>query len=227
MKKFFYILALFLAMFVTGCEKGTTLSSSSVEVVSSNSKNKGEFYSYDINIPQIKDESSEDFTYFNLTMQENMRYIIENLSGKKDDGGIQEAYISFKNNENSFGILSISILTNIYTGGAHFINSLESYNFNLKDKTILSLDKIFKDEAIEYFNMRINDMIKNKDRVLNTQGAEVIFFDNAEADINNAILSFEGDYIVFTFTEYDLTPYSSGMPVFKFNKKDIKKYLNF
>ena len=179
MKKFFYILALSLAIFVTGCEKGTTLSSSSVEVVSSNSKNKGEFYSYDINIPQIKDETSEDFTYFNLTMQENMRYIIENLSGKKDDGGIQEAY------------------------------------------------KIFKDEAIEYFNMRINDMIKNKDRVLNTQGVEVIFFDNAEADINNAILSFEGDYIVFTFTEYDLTPYSSGMPVFKFNKKDIKKYLNF
>ena len=75
--------------------------------------------------------------------------------------------------------------------------------------------------------MRINDMIKNKDRVLNTQGVEVIFFDNAEADINNAILSFEGDYIVFTFTEYDLTAYSSGMPVFKFNKKDIKKYLNF
>ena len=43
MKKFFYILALSLAIFVTGCEKGTTLSSSSVEVVSSNSKNKGEF----------------------------------------------------------------------------------------------------------------------------------------------------------------------------------------
>lgn len=224
MKRVIFFMIIFAMFVLSGCENKKISNVNEIEVISSEYQGEGNYYKYDIKIPQIKDESSEDFTYFNLTMQENMRYIIENLATKENDGGIQEAYISFTNNENSFGVLSISVLTNIYTGGAHFENNLECYNLNLKDKTILALDKIFKEEAIEYFNMKINDTIRNGVKVYNTKGEQVIFFDNAEANINNAVLSFEGDNIVFTFSEYDLSPYSSGMPVFKFNKKEIKKY---
>lgn len=227
MKKILYILSLSLIFLIISCDKESKPNNLNIELVSSTSSGQDKFYKYDLTIPQIKNDQSEDFTYFNLTMQENMRYVLENLSEKKDDGGIQSACITFKNNENNFGVLSITILTSIYTGGAHSKNILESYNFNLKDKSILSSDKIFKEEANEYFNMKINDMIKNHVTVFNTQGKEVIFFDNAEANIDNSIVSFEGDNIIFTFSEYDLAPYSSGMPVFKFNKKEIKKYLNF
>ncbi|STO31560.1 Protein of uncharacterised function (DUF3298) [Fusobacterium necrogenes] len=225
MKKIIYFLVLVLALALIGYSQIRPVDKS-ISIVSADYKEEGEFYKYDIKIPQIKDEKSEDFTYFNLTMQENMRYIIENLSNKENDGGIEEAYISFENHKNSFGILSISVLTNVYKGGAHSMNNVESYNMSLKERSILSLDKIFTDDAIEYFNMMINDKIKNKERVLNTKGKEVIFFDNAEADINNAVVYFEGDNVVFIFLEYDLSPYSSGMPVFKFNKREIKKYLN-
>ena len=226
MRRVLFLLITFLIFILSGCDGEKISTSNKIEVISSDYQGEGRYYKYDIKIPQIKDESSEDFTYFNLTMQENMRYIIENLATKENEGGIQEAYISFTNNENSFGVLSISVLTNIYTGGAHFENNLECYNLNLKDKTILALDKIFKEEAVEYFNMKINDIIKSGAKVYNTKGGQVIFFDNAEANINNAVLSFEGDNIVFTFLEYDLSPYSSGMPVFKFNKKEVKKYFN-
>lgn len=225
MKKIIYFLVLVLALALIGYSQIRPVDKS-ISIVSADYKEEGEFYKYNIKIPQIKDEKSEDFTYFNLTMQENMRYIIENLSNKENDGGIEEAYISFENHKNSFGILSISVLTNVYKGGAHSMNNVESYNMSLKERSILSLDKIFTDDAIEYFNMMINDKIKNKERVLNTKGKEVIFFDNAEADINNAVVYFEGDNVVFIFLEYDLSPYSSGMPVFKFNKREIKKYLN-
>lgn len=225
MKKIIYFLVLVLALALIGYSQIRPVDKS-ISIVSADYKEEGKFYKYDIKIPQIKDEKSEDFTYFNLTMQENMRYIIENLSNKENDGGIEEAYISFENHKNSFGILSISVLTNVYKGGAHSMNNVESYNMSLKERSILSLDKIFTDDAIEYFNMMINDKIKNKERVLNTKGKEVIFFDNAEADINNAVVYFEGDNVVFIFLEYDLSPYSSGMPVFKFNKREIKKYLN-
>lgn len=225
MKKIIYFLVLVLALALIRYSQISPVDKS-ISIVSADYKEEGEFYKYDIKIPQIKDEKSEDFTYFNLTMQENMRYIIENLSNKENDGGIEEAYISFENHKNSFGILSISVLTNVYKGGAHSMNNVESYNMSLKERSILSLDKIFTDDAIEYFNMMINDKIKNKERVLNTKGKEVIFFDNAEADINNAVVYFEGDNVVFIFLEYDLSPYSSGMPVFKFNKREIKKYLN-
>ncbi|WP_291259571.1 DUF3298 domain-containing protein [Fusobacterium sp.] len=44
--------------------------------------------------------------------------------------------------------------------------------------------------------------------------------------MENAVVYFDSNNVVFVFREYDLSPYSSGMPVFKFNKKDIKRYLN-
>lgn len=187
--------------------------------------NEKKMYKYELKIPQIENEKSEDISYFNVTMKEEVRYILENLSVEENDGKIKDAHISYEKHENSFGILSISTLTSVYTGGAHFINKLESYNINLKDNSILTFDKIFDEDALEYFNMKINDLIRDKERVVNTQGKEVIFFENAEADIRNANLYFEGDKIVFVFSEYDLSPYSSGMPKFTFDKKEIKKYL--
>ncbi len=187
---------------------------------------EGKAYKYELNIPQIESENSEDLAYFNITMKEEARYIIENLSLKENDGGIKEAMISYKTYENNFSMLSISVLTSVYYGGAHPINKIEGYNFSLRDNTLVTFDKLFKEDGIEYFNMRINDIVSNKEKVLNTQGDEVIFFNNTEADIRNSVVIFEGDYIKFIFQNYDLAPYSSGMPVFKFNKKEVKKYLN-
>lgn len=200
---------------------------SNLEVGTINYTSKeGKPYRYDLKIPQLENEKGEDISYFNVTMKEEARYIMENLTTDKKDGKIIEATVSYENHENSFDVLSLSILTSIYTGGAHNINNLESYNFSLKDETILSIDKILTEDGIEYFNARINDMIANKEKVLNTYGREVIFFDKVEADIRNSVITFEKDQLVFTFQNYDLSPYSSGMPVFKFNKKDVKKYLN-
>lgn len=181
---------------------------------------------YELKIPQIVDEKSEDIAYFNIAMQEESRYILENLSSEKNDGKIQEAYMSYDVHKNDFGVLSITLMTNAYTGGAHYVNKLESFNINLKDNSILLFDKLIKEDGIEYFNMRINDMIKNKEKVVNLQGKEVMFFENCDANVINSVIYFEGDKMVFVFPEYDLAPYSSGMPVFKFNKKDVKKYLN-
>lgn len=224
--KIFFLLSILLLL-ITSCGKeNTSLKKINFEVMPIEYVNKSEFYNYSITIPQIKDEKTEDISYFNMTMQENMRYIVENLSTSKDDGGIQEANMNYEVKENNFDILSIVILTSTYTGGAHGANNLEAYNIYLKDSTLISFDKIFNEEAEEFFNMSINDTIRNKEKVLNTRGKEVIFFENAEADIKNATMYFEGDNIVFVFSEYDLSPYSSGMPVFKFNKKLVKKYMN-
>lgn len=181
---------------------------------------------YELKIPQIEDEKSEDITYFNATMKEEMRYILENLSTNENDGKIQDAYVNFEEHKNNFGVLSVTILSSVYTGGSHSTNSFESYNINLKNNSILTFDKLFTEEAKDYLNMKINDMIRNREKVLNTNGDEVIFFDNCEVNIENAVVYFDSNNVVFVFREYDLSPYSSGMPVFKFNKKDIKRYLN-
>ena len=36
---------------------------------------------------------------------------------------------------------------------------------------------------------------------------------------------FEGNSVVFLYPHYEIAPYSSGMPIFKFDKKDIKKFV--
>ena len=52
-----------------------------------------------------------------------------------------------------------------------------------------------------------------------------MFFDNAESNVKNTVMYFDGDNVVFLYPHYEIAPYSSGMPVFKFDKKDIKKYV--
>ena len=94
-----------------------------------------------------------------------------------------------------------------------------------KDLKLINFESFFDDNAQSYFEMKINDAIENKERVKNINGEEVIFFENPEVNIKNAVIYFEGDSVKFVFPLYDLAPYSSGMPVFKFSKDEIKKYM--
>lgn len=226
MKRLVYLSLVVLIFLFSSCKREEFSQNNNLEITSTNYSSKGEFYEYNLEIPQIENSKSEDTTYFNLTMQENMRYILDNLSTKVGDSGVKKAVITFKNNKNNFGVLSITVFTQIESGTTNNLATLDSYNIALKDQAILTFDKIFKDDGVDYINMLINDSIRKKDSIVNTQGQEVIFFENAEADINNATLSFEGNNVVFTFAIGDLAPNSSGMPVFKFDKKTLKKYLN-
>lgn len=142
-----------------------------------------------------------------------------------------EAKMSYEIKENNFNILSIVVTTYTYQGGAHGITSIESYNINRKDYSLLNYDMIFDENAEDYFNMRMNDIItasrenNGSRKALNTDGKEVLFFDNAESNVKNTVMYFDGDNVVFLYPHYEIAPYSSGMPVFKFDKKDIKKYV--
>lgn len=201
-------------------------SKNEVEIATLEYEDKNEFADYSIKIPQITKGESEDIVYFNLTMQENMRYILENLSTAKDDGQIQSAYISYKEYPNNFDVISVGLLTSIYTGGAHGQNTFETYNINKKDNSLLTFDKLFNDSDIEYFNMLINDKINSKEPIYNMRGMEIELFEDCEIDIRNASFYFEEDNIVFVFQEYEIGPYSSGMPTFKFDKAEIKNRIH-
>lgn len=185
-------------------------------------------YRYNLVIPQISNVQSEDISYFNLSLQENARLIIDELLESTEDlkqGTPYEAEMSYEVKENSFGITSILLKIYIYTGGAHGNTTLETYNLLDKDLKLINFESFFNDNAQGYFEMKINDAIENKERVKNSNGEEIIFFENPEVNIKNAVMYFEGEDVKFVFPLYDLAPYSSGMPVFKFSKDEIKKYM--
>ena len=185
-------------------------------------------YKYNLVIPQILNVQSEDISYFNLSLQENARLIIDELlesTGEIKPSAPYEAEMSYEVKENNFGITSIVVKRYTYTGGAHGNTTLETYNLLDKDLKLINFESFFNDNAQSYFEMKINDAIENKERVKNIIGEEVIFFENPEVNIKNAVIYFEGDSVKFVFPLYDLAPYSSGMPVFKFSKDGIKKYI--
>ena len=185
-------------------------------------------YKYNLVIPQILNVQSEDISYFNLSLQENARLIIDELlesTGEIKPSVPYEAEMSYEVKENGFGITSIVVEKYTYTGGAHGNTTLETYNIGDKDLKLINFESFFNDNAQSYFEMKINDAIENKERVKNINGEEVIFFENPEVNIKNAVIYFEGDSVKFVFPLYDLAPYSSGMPIFKFSKDEIKKYM--
>ena len=185
-------------------------------------------YKYNLVIPQISNVQSEDISYFNLSLQENARLIIDELLESTEDlkqSTPYEAEMSYEVKENSFEITSILLKIYTYTGGAHGNTTLETYNIGDKDLKLINFETFFNENAKSYFELKINDAIANREKVKNINGDEVIFFEEPEINIKNAVMYFEGDSVKFVFPLYDLAPYSSGMPVFKFSKDEIKKYM--
>ncbi|MCF2672650.1 MAG: PdaC/SigV domain-containing protein [Fusobacterium varium] len=232
MKSFFGLLLL-VFLFIS-CENGKSTVKDNSNVEKLEYKENNEKYNYDVVIPQIKGVENEDISYLNLSLQESARIIIENLVGSADIGTKEapiEAKMNYEIKENDFNILSLVITSYVYQGGAHGITTVETYNISKKNYSLLNYDVIFDENAEEYFNMKMNDIInKSKENngsryALNTEGKEVLFFENAEANVKNTSMYFEGNSVVFLYPHYEIAPYSSGMPIFKFDKKDIKKFV--
>ena len=198
-----------------------------MEVSSITQKKQTQFSDYNITIPQIINFDTEDIEYFNLTMKENMRNIIDNMATSNEDGEYESADMTYHVKNNSFNVMSIMLTTNLYPiGGAHPLHEIDAYNLNKKTGALITNDKLLEDDDVDYFNMLINDQISNKKTVYNTKGEECFLFNDIEANVKDAIIYFEGDNIVFVFKEYYMAPYSSGMPMFKFNKDNIKKNIH-
>lgn len=124
------------------------------------------------------------------------------------------------------GDCCLSLYTDIYifTGGAHGNTVRFSNTWNLSDGSILFLKDFFSqnpnyEDAISQSIVRtINRQIKTPD-----SGNSTAYFENAAANVsksfnpNNFYLTPNG--IVVYFQQYDIAPYSSGMPTFLIPKK--------
>ena len=107
-------------------------------------------YKYNLVIPQILNVQSEDISYFNLSLQENARLIIDELlesTGEIKPSVPYEAEMSYEVKENDFGITSIVVKRYTYTGGAHGNTTLETYNLLDKDLKLINFESFFDDNA--------------------------------------------------------------------------------
>ena len=127
-----------------------------------------------------------------------------------------EVVLSFYITFNANNLVSLYSDQYMFTGGAHGSTIRSSQTWDLKKYKMLPLSYFFYDDP--YFLLDILRKI-NKDVLEQTKNEENQYFDNyCELIINtfnpdNYYL--EPDYIVIYFQQYDIAPYSSGIPTFK------------
>ena len=131
-----------------------------------------------------------------------------------------ETKINFEQYNNSFGITSIVTNNYFYTGGANGATVLSNYNFDSTTGKVLKFNDIFNEKAKQAFEKGILQIVKN-----NKSGK--YFSDTNIINLDDAVMYFDGDYIVFKFQEYQISPGSSGNPAFRYHKDAVKSFFKY
>ncbi len=122
-------------------------------------------------------------------------------------------------NENN--IISLYFDNYIFSGGAHGSTTRTSQNWNMLYGNQFTLDKLFPDNQNYLINIlqNINNQIEE-----NIQNGNGQYFDNycklvlENFNLQNFYILSDSLFAIY-FQQYDIAPYSSGIPVFEINYK--------
>lgn len=132
-----------------------------------------------------------------------------------------EAIYNYKIAYNKNNILSIPLTMYEFTGGAHGLTNIKSFNYDLVKEKELKLEDLFKANSNykEVMNNHIKEEIsKQPENYFQGQDGFSSIKDNQDFYISD-----EG--IVIYFSLYDIAPYSSGIPMFTITWDEIIDYL--
>lgn len=196
-----------------------------IEVGSIKKEKNSKEFNYSITLPQFKfngkpmKDLNGAFTNEVLTAVRKVTAEGEEL---KNAGSAAKAenVIDFKEYKNSFNVTSVVTDNYTYTGGANGMTVLSSYNIDNSNGKILTFDDIFIRSAKQSFEKGILQIVKNNKsgRYLN---------DIESINLDDAVMYFDGDYIVFKFQQYIISPRSSGNPTFRYNKETVKSFIKY
>lgn len=149
-------------------------------------------------------------------------YEKENSKSKEKPMKYQyEAVGDYNVQYNKNNILSIPLTLYQFTGGAHGLTSINSYNYDLDKGKEIQLQDLFKENTKykEVINKQIQQEIdKNKGIYFNGENGFKGISDNQKFYITD-----KG--IVIYFTLYEIAPYSTGIPTFTITWDEIIDYL--
>lgn len=131
-----------------------------------------------------------------------------------------ELYIDYKVTYNRNNIISIPIESYEFTGGAHGMTYLNSYNYNLINGNQLKLSDMFKKD-IDYKKI-VNEYIN----YVISQNPDIYFKgeDGFKGIKEDQSFYIEDDGVVIYFSLYEIAPYYVGIPKFKMEFDKFPKY---
>lgn len=148
----------------------------------------------------------------------------------KEDADVQTEIAWWDNEKmiirnNSDNILSYSIESDRFTGGAHGGKNYLNAVINLKTGERITEDDLFTEESKPLISEIILKKIMEKHQVEKAEDLEQIgFFDVAEIGLNkNFYVTEQG--IVYTYNEYEIAAYALGTTEVLLNYKDISGFM--
>ena len=148
----------------------------------------------------------------------------------KEDADVQTEIAWWDNEKmiirnNSENILSYSIESDRFTGGAHGGKNYLNAVINLKTGERITEDDLFTEESKPLISEIILKKIMEKHQVEKAEDLEQIgFFDVAEIGLNkNFYVTEQG--IVYTYNEYEIAAYALGTTEVLLNYKDISGFM--
>jgi hypothetical protein len=116
-------------------------------------------------------------------------------------------------------LLSITVMYELYTGGAHGLEILKGYTFDLETGNLLNLSDLFSQDF--NYSEVIGTEVLNQ---MKLQPQDYLQFDES------VIKKITGDHqfyledgkLVIYFDEYEIAPYSAGIPEFRIPSSKLK-----
>ena len=199
-----------------------------------------EFFKYNITYPVLKLYDKQIITNINNEIYENVISFKNNIKKQAiqykklynekllndDKNYIKYQYEVYINNEVTYhrnNIISIVMTKYEFTGGAHGMTYLETYNYNLLNGNKLTLKDMFK-IGLDYKKI-VNNFILQE---INNEPEFYFKGDEGFKGISeNQTFYIDNDGIVIYFGLYEIAPYYLGIPKFKLKFDEFSKYLNY
>lgn len=219
-----------------------------IYVYRQSSSKESEFFKYDINYPILMPFATCFKTsFYDMTIINNINQTICNdimkykNEIKKQSKEYEKEYINvfskskeeyfkyqyqvivdYKVTYNKSHVISIPIQKYEFTGGAHGMTYLDSYNYDLRNGKRLKISDMFKKD-VDYKKI-VDSFIKdniNKNQELYFTGDE-----GFKGISDNQQFYIEDDGLVVYFSLYEIAPYYVGIPKFKLTFDEFGKYFN-
>ncbi|MGC8820616.1 MAG: DUF3298 and DUF4163 domain-containing protein [Fervidobacterium sp.] len=188
----------------------------SLVIVQSSSEDK--IVKIHVEIPRLRNLKSVAFEQdINEEIESKIRQFVQQIKSTSQEdfkSGIQrfpyEAYVKTQLRYNDGKIISFVVYYYGYTGGAHGSTIFDTYNIDIENLRVLKLYDIIQEDAEKVVKQEIVRQIEERKSDFFEDATATVF--SKDISTMRFVISKEG--ITFIFDQYELAPYSTGMPEF-------------
>lgn len=133
-----------------------------------------------------------------------------------------EAYVDQKISLQSDSLVSIAVITEIFSGGAHGYKTLTFLNLDPVTGKELSKNDIFEEDFLPYVEQRFRqEQNIPEDENINSTG---FWFENETFNLPENI-GFSEEKVILVYNSYEIAPYASGDIVLEIPIEEVRSFI--